>query len=129
MLPTKKTYLLLILFFLLQTSLPAFAQNISIHLDQWVKCLNAEGDTLSKNFDNIVNVLLSLDTPIAFSTLNELENKDAGAGTLFPGATCGDATDCNGYLDLRYLMQGLIEQIPLLPNESLSCICSLVIKE
>ena len=75
MLLAKTPYLLLILFFLLQTSPPAFAQNNSLPLDEWVKSLDADDDTLNKNFNEIVNILMSMDTAVAFRTLNELEKK------------------------------------------------------
>ncbi len=72
---TKTPYLLFILFSLLQTSLPAFAQSKSLPLDEWIKSLDADDDTLNKNFNGIVNILVSMDTAIVFRTLNELEKK------------------------------------------------------
>ena len=49
----KTPYLLFILFVLFQTNLPAFAQNKSLPLDEWVKSLDADDDTLNKNFNEI----------------------------------------------------------------------------
>ena len=79
----KTPYLLFILFVLLQTNLPAFAQNKSLPLDEWIKSLDADDDTLNKNFNEIVNILKSMDTAIVFRTLNELEKKGASAGPYF----------------------------------------------
>ena len=53
------------------------------HLDDWVKSLDADDDTLYKNFNEIVNELRSMDTAIVFRTLNELEKKGASAGPYF----------------------------------------------
>jgi tetratricopeptide (TPR) repeat protein len=75
--------LLILLFFVFQTNLPAFAQNKSLPLDEWVKSLDADDDTLNKNFNEIVNTLLSMDTAIVFRTLNELEKKGSAAGPYF----------------------------------------------
>src|SRR6476660_3571507 len=83
MLLSKIPYLLFILFVLLQTNLPAFTQNKSLPLDDWVKRLDADDDTLNKNFNEIVNMLKSMDTAIVFRTLNELEKKGASAGPYF----------------------------------------------
>ena len=84
MLLAKSPYLLLfILFVLLQTNLPAFAQNRSLPLNEWVKSLDADDDTLNKNFNEIVNILQRTDTAIVFRTLNELEKKGASAGPYF----------------------------------------------
>ena len=81
--PAKKPYRLLIFFFLLQTNVPVFAQNNSLPLDKWVKNLDADDDTLNKNFNEIVDILRSMDTAIVFRTLNELEKKSASAGPYF----------------------------------------------
>jgi hypothetical protein len=75
----KTPYLLFILFVLFQTNLPAFTQNKSLPLAEWIKSLNADDDTLNKNFDEIRDKLRSLDTTIVFRTLNELEKKGAAA--------------------------------------------------
>src|SRR6478672_4327290 len=83
MLRSKIPYLLFILFVLLQTNLPAFTQNKSLPLDDWVKKLDADDDTLNKNFNEIVNVFIGVDTSVVFSTLNELEKKGASAGAYF----------------------------------------------
>src|SRR3989337_3729283 len=83
MLLAKTPYLLFIVFFLLQKSLPAFTQNNSAPLDEWVKILDADDDTLNKNFYGIVNTLMSMDTAVAFRTLNELEKKGASTGPYF----------------------------------------------
>jgi tetratricopeptide (TPR) repeat protein/DNA-binding CsgD family transcriptional regulator len=83
MLLAKIPYLLFILFVLLQTNLPAFTQNKSVPLDEWVKSLDADDDTLNRNFDAIVNILMSMDTAIVFRTLNELEKKGSSAGLYF----------------------------------------------
>ena len=83
MLLAKTPYLLFILFVLLQINLPAFAQNKSLPLDEWVKSLDADDDTLNKNFNEIVNILMSMDTVLVFRTLNELEKKGASAGPYF----------------------------------------------
>ena len=80
---TKTPYLLFILFVLLQINLPAFAQNKSLPLDKWVKSLDADDDTLNKNFNEIANTLQRIDTAIVFRTLNELEKKGASAGPYF----------------------------------------------
>jgi len=79
----KTPYLLFILFVLLQTNLPAFAQNNALPLDKWIKSLAANNDTLNKNFEKIVNTLQGIDTAICFRTLNELEKKGASAGPYF----------------------------------------------
>jgi len=79
----KTPYLLFILFVLLQTNLPAFAQNKSLPLDEWIKNLDADDDTLNKNFNEIRDKLRSIDTAIVFRTLNELEKKGAAAGPYF----------------------------------------------
>jgi tetratricopeptide (TPR) repeat protein len=83
MLLAKTPYLLFILFVLLQTNLPAFAQNKSLPLDEWVKSLDADDDPLNKSFYGIVNTLMSIDTAVAFHTLNELEKKSSSAGPYF----------------------------------------------
>ena len=80
----KTPYLLFILFVLFQTNLPAFAQNKSLPLDEWIKSLDADDDTLNKNFNEIRDNLRSKDTVIIFRTLNELEKKGAAAGPYFP---------------------------------------------
>jgi tetratricopeptide (TPR) repeat protein/DNA-binding CsgD family transcriptional regulator len=82
MLLTKRQYLLFI-FFLLQTSSPVFSQNKPLVLGEWVKTLDADDDTLDKNFNGIVNTLMSMDTAIVFRTLNELEKKGSSAGPYF----------------------------------------------
>jgi tetratricopeptide (TPR) repeat protein len=76
-------YLLFILFVFLQQNVPAFSQNQSLPLGKWVKLLDADDDTLNKNFDEIVNILKRTDTAIVFPTLNELEKKGASAGPYF----------------------------------------------
>jgi tetratricopeptide (TPR) repeat protein len=83
MLPAKILYGLLISFSLLQTNLPAFAQPKPLPLNKWVKNLDADDDTLNKNFNESVHVLKSLDTTIIFSTLNNLEKEGASAGPYF----------------------------------------------
>jgi tetratricopeptide (TPR) repeat protein len=83
MLMAKTPFLLLILFSLFQTSLPAFAQNKSLLLDEWIKSLDADDDTLNKDFNEIVNILNSMDTAIVFRTLNEIEKKGTSAGPYF----------------------------------------------
>src|SRR5690349_5581143 len=83
MLLGKTPYLLFILFVLLQTNLPASAQAKSLPLDEWVKSLDADDDTLNKNFNEIVDILKAMDTAIVFHTLNELEKKGASAGAYF----------------------------------------------
>jgi tetratricopeptide (TPR) repeat protein len=83
MLLAKTPYLLLISFFLLQTSPAAFAQIKSLPLDEWAKNLDADDDTLNKNFNEIVNILKSVDTAIVFPTLNELEKKGSAKGPYF----------------------------------------------
>src|SRR5687768_7138684 len=79
----KTPYLLFILFVLLQINLPAFAQNKSLPLDEWIKSLDADDDTLNKNFNEIRDIFKSMDTTIVFRTLNELEKKGASAGPYF----------------------------------------------
>ena len=79
----KTPYLLFILFVLLQTNLPAFAQNKSLRLNEWVKSLDADDDTLNKNFNEIGDIFKRMDTAIVFRTLNELEKKGASAGPYF----------------------------------------------
>src|SRR5688500_12734459 len=71
----KTPYLLFILFVLFQTNLPAFSQNKSLPLDEWIKSLDADDDTLNQNFDEIRDKLRSIDTANVFRTLNELEKK------------------------------------------------------
>src|SRR4030095_6128969 len=83
MLLSKIPYLLFILFVLLQTNLPAFTQNKSLPLDDWVKKLDADDDTLNKNFNEIVDILKGMDTAIVFPILNDLEKKGASAGPYF----------------------------------------------
>jgi len=83
MLPAKISYWLLVLFILLQTNLAAFAQTNTLPLDKWVENLDADDDTLNKNFNEIVNVFRSIDTSVVFSTLNELEKNGASAGPYF----------------------------------------------
>jgi len=68
------TYLLFILFVFLQKNVPAFSQNRSLPLDDCVKKLNADDDTLNKNFEEIVHTLHLTDTALVFPTLNKLEN-------------------------------------------------------
>ena len=82
MLLTKTRYLLFILFVFLQQNVPAFSQN-SLPLDTWVKVLDADDDTLNKNFNEIVNILQRSDTAIVLRTLNELEKKGHRAGPYF----------------------------------------------
>jgi tetratricopeptide (TPR) repeat protein len=79
----KTPYLLFILFVLLQINLPAFAQNKSLPLDDWIKSLDADDDTLNKNFNEIRDIFKGMDTTIVFRTLNELEKKGASAGPYF----------------------------------------------
>ena len=79
----KTPYLLFILFVLFQTNLPAFAQNKSLPLDEWIKSLDADDDSLNKNFNEIRDKMRSLDTTMAFRTLNELEKMGAAAGPYF----------------------------------------------
>jgi hypothetical protein len=83
MLLTKTLYLLFTLFFLLQTSFPASAQNNSVPLDEWVTSLDSDKDTLNKNFNKIVDKLKSMDSTTTFRTLNELEKKGSSAGPYF----------------------------------------------
>ena len=75
MLIAKTPYLLFILFVFLQHNIPAFSQHQSLPLEKWVKVLDADDDTLNKNFNEIVNVLERTDTAIVFPTLNELEKR------------------------------------------------------
>ena len=79
----KTPYLLFILFVLFQTNLPAFAQNKSLPLDEWIKSLDADDDTLNENFNAVRDKLKSLDTAIVFRTLNELEKKGSSTGPYF----------------------------------------------
>ncbi|THU30233.1 hypothetical protein FAM09_30495 [Niastella caeni] len=79
----KTPYLLLILFVFLQQNVPAFSQNKSLPLEKWVKILDADDDTLNKNFTEIVEILQKTDTTIVFRTLNELEKKGAREGPYF----------------------------------------------
>jgi len=83
MLLAKTPYLLFVLFVSLQTTLPAFAQNKPLPLDEWIKSLDADDDTLNKNFNEIVNILMGLDTATVFRTLNELEKEGSSAGPYF----------------------------------------------
>jgi tetratricopeptide (TPR) repeat protein len=83
MLLFKTPYLLFILFVLLQTNSAVFAQNKSLPLNEWVKSLDADDDTLNKSFNEIVNILQRTDTAIVFRTLNELEKKGASARPYF----------------------------------------------
>jgi tetratricopeptide (TPR) repeat protein len=83
MLLAKTPYLLFILFVLLQTNLPAFAQNKSLPLGEWVKSLDADDDTLNKNLNEIGDIFKSMDTALVFRTLDELEKKGASAGPYF----------------------------------------------
>jgi len=83
MFPAKTPYLLFILFVLLQINRPAFAQNKSLPLKEWVKSLDADDDTLNKHFGAIVNILMTIDTAVAFHTLNELEKKGFSKGPYF----------------------------------------------
>src|SRR3954470_5844044 len=83
MLLTKTPYLLLGLFIFLQQNVPAFSQNQSLPLGTWVKSLDADDDTLNKNFNEIVDILQRTDTAIVFRTLNELKKKGASAGPYF----------------------------------------------
>jgi len=83
MLLAKTPYLLFILFVLLHTNIPAFAQNKSLLLNEWIKTLDADDDTLNKKFYETVNTLMSMDTTVVFSTLNELEKKGRSAGEYF----------------------------------------------
>ncbi|MEO6734099.1 MAG: hypothetical protein ABIN01_22955 [Ferruginibacter sp.] len=52
-------------------------------LEEWIKSLDADDDTLNKNFNEIRDTLISKDTAIVFRTLNELEKKGASAGPYF----------------------------------------------
>ena len=83
MLLTRMPYLLFILFFFLQKNIPAFTQNTPLPLNAWVKSLDADDDTLNKNFDEIVNILQRTDTALVLRTLNELEKKGAAKGPYF----------------------------------------------
>ena len=83
MLLAKTPYLLFILFVSLQTNHPAFAQNKSLPLNKWVKSLDADDDTLNKNLNEIVNILMSLDTVTVFRSLNELEKEGSSTGPYF----------------------------------------------
>ena len=71
MILTKRPYLLFILFVFLQQIAPAFSQNTSLPLDDWVKVLDTDV-TSSKNFYGIVYKIRSTDTVIVFRTLNVL---------------------------------------------------------
>ena len=83
MLLTKMPYLLFILFFFLQKNVPAFSQNKSFPLNAWVKSLDADDDTLNKNFNEIVDIFQRTDTALVLQTINELEKKGAGEGPYF----------------------------------------------
>lgn len=83
MLLAKMPYLLFILFFFLQKNTPAFSQNTPLPLNVWVKSLDADDDTLNKNFDEIVKILQRTDTALVLRTLNELEKKGAAKGPYF----------------------------------------------
>ena len=83
MVPARKPYLLLIFFVLLLTNLPVFAQNNSLPLEEWVRDLDVQDDTLYNHFNKILNKLKEIDTVIAFRALNELETKGVSAGPYF----------------------------------------------
>ncbi|WP_375299631.1 hypothetical protein [Niastella sp. OAS944] len=52
-------------------------------LKTWVKVLDADDDTLNKNYNEIVTILERTDSALVFRTLNELENKGVSAGPYF----------------------------------------------
>ncbi len=79
----KTLYLLFLLFVLLQTNFPAFAQNSSLPFDEWVKKLDDPNDTLNKNFNKIGNLFWHQDTAIVLTNLDELEKRGASAGPYF----------------------------------------------
>jgi len=83
MVSARKPYLLLIFFVLLLTNLPAFAQNNPLPLEEWVRDLDVNDDTLNNHFNKILNKLKEIDTVIAFRTLNEIETKGVSAGPYF----------------------------------------------
>jgi hypothetical protein len=78
-----KTPYLLFIFVFLQQNVPAFSQSQSLPLEKWVKVLDADDDTLNKNFNEIVKILQRTDTAIVFRTLNELKKKGVSAGPYF----------------------------------------------
>ena len=59
------------------------AQHNSMPLDQWVKDLNSDDDTLNKKFDEIVSALQKTDTNTVFPLITDLEKKGSSAGPYF----------------------------------------------
>ena len=83
MLRYKRLYLLLSLFVLQQTTVPAWGQNHSFPLDKWVKELDARDDKLNKYYYEIDTFFREMDKTIVFPTLDELEKRGASAGPYF----------------------------------------------
>ncbi|MET3884596.1 tetratricopeptide (TPR) repeat protein/DNA-binding CsgD family transcriptional regulator [Chitinophagaceae bacterium OAS944] len=83
MLITQTPYLLFISFVFLLQNVPAISQNQTLPLKTWVKVLDADDDTLNKNYNEIVTILERTDSALVFRTLNELENKGVSAGPYF----------------------------------------------
>jgi len=79
----KTLYLLVLLFALLQTNLPAFTQTTSLPVAEWVKKLNAEKDRDNENFRTIDKKLYYSDSMVTSNALTELEKRLPSASLFF----------------------------------------------
>lgn len=73
---------LVLVFVLLETNLPAFAQNTPIPVEDWIKKLNAENDSNNENFWTINETLYHCDSIGVSGALKELE-KSFTSASLF----------------------------------------------
>src|SRR4051812_31773805 len=83
MLRSVTLYLLVLVFVLLQTNLPAFAQNTSIPVAQWAKKLADPTDKENKWYHELYPVLQKLDTSSVFNFLNQFGSNAATKGNYF----------------------------------------------
>jgi len=83
MLRSVTLYLLVLVFVLLQTNLPAFAQNTSIPVAQWAKKLADPADKENKWYHELYLVLQKLDSSSVFNFLNQLGSNAATKGNYF----------------------------------------------
>ena len=79
----KTLYLLVLLFALLQTTLPAFTQTTSLPVAEWAKKLSDPADKENKWYYDLFPVLDKLDSGRGFNFLNQLGSKSVKKGNYF----------------------------------------------
>jgi tetratricopeptide (TPR) repeat protein len=78
----KTLYLLVLVFALLQTNLPAFTQTTSLPVEEWAKKLADPADKENKWFHDLYPILEKLDSSTVFNFLNQL-GTNAAKGNYF----------------------------------------------